>query len=276
MAKSEAKKQEPKKESPELKAVAHAPKKELVAQVQGGVSDFFEESQSDSSDIIIPKLLLMQGISSAVADEKASSGDIINSVTLEVLGNKQKPLEIIPIKIMPKTWVIEQKIEGRWTYKGIKPWQPQDKDLPWNYVENGQEMRRNQSLNFFVLLAKDATNPTALPFMISFRRTSYVTGKKFNTYFETSRMAFVMGNKQSIPMANVFNLGSKMEKGELGPYHILTIDLKRVATQAELEAGQHWFKTLKAAAVQVDEAEVRGVADDTGITPGQLDSTHEF
>lgn len=256
MAKPEVKKHEPKKEQPELKAVATAPKKEL-APSQGSVGDFFEEGASDSSDILIPKLLLMQGISGAVAEEKASSGDIINSVTLEVLGNKQKPLEIIPIKIMPKTWVIEQKIDGKWTYKATKPWLPQDKDLPWSYMENGEEMRRNQSLNFFVLLAKDVGNPTALPFVLSFRRTSYVTGKKFNTYFETSRMAFVMGNKQSIPMANVFSLGSKMEKGELGPYQILTIDLKREATVDELAAGQHWFKTLKATQIQVDESENR-------------------
>ena len=47
-------------------------------------------------DIIIPKILAMQGLSELVTDGKAKFGDFVDSVTHQVLGSIDKPLEFVP------------------------------------------------------------------------------------------------------------------------------------------------------------------------------------
>jgi hypothetical protein len=249
-------------------------KKEMPT-IVGDTQDFFDDVASDQADILIPRILLMHGLSKAVGDEKAEAGDIINSVTLEVLGSKKEPFEVIPIKEMPKTWVIEEFSEGKWNFRRIEPWKPLDKDLPWEFEDGGKKMRRNQCLNFFVLLAQDAANPNALPYMLSLRRTSYNAGRKLHTYFQTSRMAFQGGNKNSIPMAKVWSVSSKMEKGDLGNYQVFTLDEKRAASPDELAAGIQWFRNLKTAQVKVDDRD-EAETEETQVKPGVIDESAEY
>jgi hypothetical protein len=254
--------------------------KSQMPAINGDVGDFFEDVAKDTADILIPRLLLMHGLSKAVGDEKAEAGDIINSVTLEVLGSKKQPVEVIPIKVMPKTWVIEEHDGQKWNFRRIEPWKPLDKDLPWEFTERDEEsggekkMRRNQCLNFFVLLTRDATQTQALPYMLSLRRTSYNAGRKLHTYFETSRMAFQGGNKNSIPMAKVWALSSKMEKGELGSYQVFQLDEKRPANPDELAAGIQWFKNLKNTQVKVDDRE-EGESEST-VQAGVVNEDAEY
>ena len=52
----------------------------------------------DASDIIIPKILLMQAISQLVEQDKAKQGDFIHSLDEVVVGSKEdKPVEFIPL-----------------------------------------------------------------------------------------------------------------------------------------------------------------------------------
>lgn len=243
--------------------------------------DLYEDANSDTSDILIPKLLLMQGLSQAVADEKANAGDIVNSVSLEVLGGKNKPVEFVPVKEAPKTWVIEKFSAGKWEFARQEPWTPANKDAEWTFMENGIEMRRSNCLNFFVYLTRDSESFTAFPYVVAFRRTSYQAGKKLHTFFETLKMAARQGDRSAIPMGQVFVLESSIQKGEKGNYHVFDIAPKRKATAPEMNAGIRWFKNLKSVAVQVDESDLKTPSDpvdseELARQPGETRSTDRF
>ena len=76
-----------------------------LAIAESEFSDIANEFQIDSSDILIPKILLMQPTSVFVADGEAVLGDFRNSVTKEKIGTVNDPFEFIPFHYT-KTWDI--------------------------------------------------------------------------------------------------------------------------------------------------------------------------
>jgi hypothetical protein len=70
-------------------------KEETAVSVNAQSSGTFSESV-DASDIIIPKVLLMQAISQLVEQDKAKQGDFVHSLDEVVVGAKEdKPVEFI-------------------------------------------------------------------------------------------------------------------------------------------------------------------------------------
>ena len=51
----------------------------------------------DQKDMLIPKLLTMQPTSTFVSEERAAPGDLVSSVTGEVIGGKGKWLKFVPL-----------------------------------------------------------------------------------------------------------------------------------------------------------------------------------
>src|SRR4051794_30344857 len=104
MAKSAAVKKETKKETKPMAEQSKALELKKPTAVAAPMS--LEGMEGiDASDILIPKLLLMQGLSELVAEGKFQMGDIVNSVTQAKLGDKTKSIEFIPIATF-KTWVV--------------------------------------------------------------------------------------------------------------------------------------------------------------------------
>ena len=54
-------------------------------------------------------------------------------------------------------------------------------NLPWNDKENGIEIKRVRRMNFYVMLPKQIDAGTAVPYVLSFKSTSYREGKKLFT-----------------------------------------------------------------------------------------------
>jgi hypothetical protein len=162
-------------------------KTQAVANIPAHLMDMSQYGEADKTDILIPKLLLQQGLSKLVAAEKAKMGDICDSITGETLGDKSKPLEIIPLKLF-KTWVLFKTVAGKQEYFKTEPFVAGKYDSE-NAIVDGVPGAAYQSLNFYVLLKKDLTEPFALPYAISFKSTGYTAGKKLNTQFEISKAA---------------------------------------------------------------------------------------
>lgn len=59
----------------------------------------------DTKDIEIPRITLMQALSPQVADGTFKAGDLVQSVTSELLAPAGEPLSIIPVKRF-KTWIM--------------------------------------------------------------------------------------------------------------------------------------------------------------------------
>jgi hypothetical protein len=222
----------------------------------GDMSNFFDENVvTDSKDIVIPRILLMHGTSTLVGQQKAVQGDIVDSVSAEVLAKLGKPVEIIPIKQLDKEWNVEKWVQmgkaGKFEFERSDPWDESLKN-ELEFTKNGERYRRNARLSFYVLLARDATS-NHLPYLIAFQRTSYTAGRNIASFFSEAKFAFQKGDKKSIPMSQVFELGCGIKQGDLGPYYVLEAKRSRLSNAEELEKSIYWFSQLRTKSYKVHE-----------------------
>lgn len=203
----------------------------------------------DRSDILIPKLLVMQGMSKQVADEKAQPGEIVNSVTGEVLAARGKDIRFIPI-MQFKSWV-KYRMEGASPrYIGQEMFNESNANLPWESEENGQKFRNDICLNFYVLLEKDLEDPGALPYLLSFRRTSYKNGRKLITHFVQCDMAGME------PYAKTLNLTGQKQQNDSGTYYIFDVSVAGNTSEKNASKIQDWVKILSSGVHKVDDSEL--------------------
>lgn len=203
-----------------------------------------------ASDVLIPKILLMQSLSEYVVDAKAGPGDLVDSVTGTVLLTSKdsrdgKGLEVIPI-YMYKTIIIEQFNGSKWEYFSTEAFNPGDEKMPWEFETAGHKYRRNTTMNFYVLLATDAGKEDALPYLISFRRTSMKAGKLIATHFMKASMS-----KQP-PASKTIQIFSKSEKSDNGPYQTFTAAEGRKTSSDEIMAAYKWYEPVKSGLTKVD------------------------
>jgi len=226
-------------------------KPQMPPALVGDVGEYFDEQVvTDTSDLLIPRILLMHGTSKLVGQGNVHQGDIIDSVTEEVLGNIKKPIEIIPIRQLDKKWSIDKFNGKKYEFLREEPWDESVKNQ-WEYTENGQQFRRNARLSFYVLLARDAKT-NRLPYMISFQRTSYQAGRNIASFFSEALFAFKKGDKNSIPMAQVFELGCRADQAEGNTYFVMEAKRTRLSTPEEIEKAKFWFTQVKSSRYQVD------------------------
>lgn len=201
----------------------------------------------DARDLVLPKLLLMQGLSELVSDDKAKMGDIVNSLTGEVLGGKDKPVEIIPF-FMTRSFVVSEKLGDKFEFKEIVTadhtnahWK--DKTHREETV-NGVLTRRDYSLNFFGLLANEA-GEDSLPVQISFRRTSLMAGKQLYTQFLLTK-----GKPKT-----TWLLGAKKKENDLGVFYVFDVCKGKKLTDAQLKACEGAMGLVNSGNFKVDEGE---------------------
>ena len=219
--------------------------------------DWGASQDFSTNDILLPKVLLMQALSGAVVDGKAASGDLIDSVSLEVLlklaDSKQgKSLEIVPISVF-KTWVNEKFNGKKWEYFSVEPINPGEDKLPWDYVVGGEKFRRNYTINTYFMIASQCSDPSALPYVASFRRTSLTEGKKITTQIAKASM-----NRPPLPpFSKTILLSSKSEAGEDGTYQTFQVASGRMATTDEMTSAFGWYQQIKKGMTKVDESDLQ-------------------
>lgn len=203
----------------------------------------------DSADIMIPKILLMQGLSEAVNDGKAAQGDMIDSLETKKLGDRNSPVEIIPI-CTNKTWIVSRKEKkaSKFEYVETIPMTAENSKLAMEEEEkDGSVIRRDRSLNFYVLLASDVEG---LPYVVSFRRTSYTAGKKLITHFQKMQML------RQPPAAKTLMLSCVQDKNDMGTYFKFDVSTGRVSKPEEVATAKQWYETIQGG-VKVDESDVK-------------------
>jgi hypothetical protein len=99
-----------------------------------------------------------------------------------------------------------------------------------------------------------------LPYVLSFRNTSYSAGKKLMTLFKKLE-AF-----KKPPASRVFSLSTFMKENDKGIFYVLDVAQKDGETPAHMmKAAYDWYKTVSAGAVKIDEDKDDESAPD--ITP---------
>jgi hypothetical protein len=223
-----------------------------------------------ASDINIPRINLMQGLSDFVKKRSAQIGDLVDSMTGEVLAPFGKGgLELIPI-CMHSEWIVNEILPPQ--RQGDKPKEkfirrePIGEDneyMPFEDMENGKPIKRTKQLNFFVLSTKHLDQ---LPFLVSFRKTSLKAGRNLATYFRMCEM-------KGLPPAHKCHLLDSTEEARNGDtFQVFTVKPGRLTTKEELEVAYMWYQTLKKSTAKIVDAE----PEESGInTSAQAASAEE-
>lgn len=246
-----------------------------------------------SSDIVIPKLLLMQGLSEFVAEGRARQGEIVRSSTVQKVAGQMEPgqpfktIDFIPLKVTTG-WAEKEKIGQKFEFRRAFPRTPHNDTLPWNFWRNPQgqdfdkpgqlgatEWQRVKSIDVYALLPSDVDafeaemklavekgeipdlSKTILPVVISFRSMSFNAGKSVTTFFaQVAEMA------QTVPSIRSYNykltLGCKPDKNDKGSFFVFEVGQPQKLDPKYRAQAEKWMTTLNS----VKDIKV----DDTGET----------
>ena len=219
-------------------------------ELSADVANLWAPQDNTANSIIIPKVMVMQGLSKAVTDGNAKFGDFLDSLTNEVLGSINSPFEFIPFHVEKEIYISENKS----TKVGVKDFKyvrkekltAANENLPWSDVVNGVEIQRTHVYNFYVLNPKDMT----LPYIISFKGKSLRGGKVLNT---TAFVKAAMAN--SFPPAHHYVLKGIKESNEKGTYVVISAERAGASSIDEIKAAAVWKKTFMTSNVQAHDVE---------------------
>lgn len=203
--------------------------------------------QVSTKDIVIPKILCMQGLSQLVVDEKAKMGDFVDSMSEEIIGNySKKPIEFIPFH-MESIWIISKKTKGNdFEFEKIEKVTPQNENMLYNEVVDGVEYKREYTRNFYVLRPEDMS----LPYIISFKGMSSKAGKILATQMYVKNAA-----AGKIPAAFTMELFGNKDKNDKGTFITLATRTARPSNQEEMAQAFNWYKTVSGGGVKAHEAD---------------------
>ena len=243
------------------KAVAKMTVSDLPAEIH---NTSWGTENVDFSDALVPKLLLMQGLSKLVTSDNAQMGDYVNSVSGEILGTARekdlKPVKIIPLTF-DQTWV-EHVLggDGKRRYVRTIPRNSINANLPnegpgageWE----GQMISRDRALIFYVRVAEDTG---ALPYTMIFKRTSFRTGQTLVSHFANCKEA----NKP--PASTTFSLSGKKVTNDSGTFYVMDVSMHGPTSAEDLKLAYACYQRLKATKVlQVDDSDLKAEAETSG------------
>jgi hypothetical protein len=215
-------------------------------------ADIADDFKIDNSDILIPKILLMQPSSEMVADEKieARIGDFRNSVSGFKVGSILEPFLFIPFHYTKK-WDVVVKEGNKWVR--TEPFNVGDENLPWEYEEAGTQMKRVQRLDFFGFVPGLVDKGEILPMVFACKSTGYKEGKKILTQMKVNIA------QKKLPWNTVYAIGGEKRKNDDDQtYCVPKIQIAGDAHEDHLRLCMEWYRNIKnmTAKVVVDESDV--------------------
>lgn len=212
--------------------------------------DLLDETPIDKNDFLIPKLLLMQSVSTAVQEERARAGEIRDSIDNKKIAEREGCIEIIPFSVY-KTWITLTK-QGSEFIDQV-PITPLNFSKPREEILGGIEVMNFETLNYYCILPSEVESGMFMPYALSFRSTSYMAGKTLETH--RARL-----QEFGLPLPfKTFKLGSSPRKNDKGNYFVYTISESRNTTPDELDAVKHWHRLIKAGETKVDDTDLKPV-----------------
>lgn len=213
----------------------------------------------DTSDLLVPKIYHQQALSKFAADGLARPGDFCDSLSGEVLGTKEKGLQVIVFGEY-KTMIIEQAHGDRFELKEIVHVTPENAaywaSAPLLLDTPGGRLRHNLTYNFYCLLPSKVSE---LPFVLSLGSTKTKVARKLNT------MLSKLDQIKRAGASKVFLLESTVEKNERGQWYGLSVTQGRDSTEAELNTAYEWYvkgKTQKIMAAEEPKSEASDIEGD--------------
>ena len=227
----------------------------------------YQERRSvvDSSDIIVPKLLLAQGLSQSVADGKAKMGDFTNSLTGAVIGNAQSEITFIPITLK-KYWKRFEMVGGKRQFRGTEPFTEMNANRPLEEEAPSQANRQvmakwsyDLTIDMFGFTEDDVQDPIALPTAVSFTRTSYKAGQKVNTHFASLDGAL----PHPIPYPTyMLSISAQKKQNDKGIFYVFDVKPKMEGAKAA-KTPKEYFPKVERWAQILNDGSKNVVVDDS-------------
>lgn len=242
--------------------VAKTEGKALSAMETANSVESWGQSQISSKDIVIPRILLMQPMSEKVTAGDAAFGEFRESMNNEKLGDFNTGFKFIPFH-MEKVFV-EFNVEDPDDKKFLRivPITPDNEDLPYEDEEKGEDgkkfkVSRDRTMNFYVLLPTELKLGGAIPYIISFRRTSLQAGKKLATQM------YVKNHAAGVTPASItceMTCGKQTEDKKT--WAVMEVKPAEPTPAEYVQKAFDWLKIVKTGKTKVDEQsyteEVRG------------------
>lgn len=279
-----------KKDQTPVGATKETEEKALQTKPQGAITtstkDEWDLGAVDSKDIIIPRLVILQSTSKLVQKDAAAFGDIANTVTGEILGScrekERKPVKFIAFK-EEKTWGLFEVTGTKPEFRGVVPITAENNDLEREYEENGKKFRRYRTLSYFVLLPEELEKGgMPLPYILTFRSTSFKAGRVLSTHFVMCKASMKQG-KPTAPPSVVFELSGTKTQNDKGTFYVAEVTpTKEVAKPEWVQTAHDWLKTMRSSNYRVDATDAGedfGDGDDNAVRdvkPGEVQSGAQF
>ena len=230
------------------------------------------------SDVVLPKLLLMQGLSDLVSERKAQQGDFVRSSTAEKLGDNTTPVEFIPLTFQ-NLWLVseDQKGDGKkYEFRRYEPRTALNENDPWDYIEAGTKWKRTKIMSLFALLPKDIeaqakmlkefeetgempdVDKVLLPVVIQFKNTSFKAGKEVATLFAKAESISRTLGKTVPAFGTTMRLSCVSDKNDKGNFYVMKVESAGKTKAEYKDSAANWYSQLMSlgAAIKIDDSDV--------------------
>lgn len=205
------------------------------------------ESPVSVKDVVIPRMLVMNGTSDLVTEGEAGFGEIRCSLTKKKLADLKNGVKIVPFA-MKKCFIEYDADEEPKKYLRRIEMTPANENLPYNdkgVDQDGKEcnISRDYVMEFYCLLPEEIDRGGELPYIITFRRTALRNGKKLATQM------FISNRGAGLPPPGLtVELFTKKESNDDNTWAVPDVRLDPEATkktsEAHMSAALKWFKML--------------------------------
>lgn len=235
--------------------------KEIVAKQESAIStevinDWGQENVQQRN-IVIAKILSMQGLSKPVAAGVAKIGDLCDSVSGKVVcefDNKTQGLkdtfEFIPFHC-DDLWILEKKVNGKFVYVKSEKVTSANESREWNQTIDGEEWKFTRSLYFYVVLPSDPT----IPYIVPFKSTSLRNGKILYTQVFVKNQVVVNGKMIVIPPLKTMKVTVTKTSNDKGTFSIIGSEISRNSTLEEMKMCKQWKDVITSGMAVVDESD---------------------
>jgi len=233
-------------------------------------------------EIILPRCLLMQNTSKFVAQQTARPGEIVDTLTMEVVAKLKEPVEVIITDLTTK-WTLSRMEGLQSVYVAQIPF---DHSAPDNDIKEimykdhtGKDLlvQRDKTYEFMVITKADLDSNKFLPFKIfSFSKSSRKTGHALASHFNT-KIAEIMSGVNTAPFDRFFKISSELlYNDKKQPYYVLNQAAGDKLTEEQLnKAGDYVSRMMNAKSkgqVKVDDTEDEVVSNNkTSAAPSVTD-----
>jgi len=206
-----------------------------------------------SEDMRLPRIALIQAMSPTAQDGTHKAGELVNSLTQEVLG---QPLVIVPAFVFKNVIRWKSRSEGGGIiYRTTNITDDVKKDLAW---VGDQKPAATAFINAVCLVDGQGD----MPLIVSFCNTSYKAGQDLATLTTLKKPSWKY----------TYELSAKKVTNTKGTFHVFNVKLGKPATEEQVKAAMELYENVKNMSIDTDyENTTSGVVTSTeGAEPTEF------